>query len=49
MPAGEPVPLFQADHPFIFLIQDDETGTILFMGWVGYRTIGQEGHRRLNR
>lgn len=28
----EPVPVFRADHPFIFLIQDDETGTILFMG-----------------
>jgi serpin B len=28
----EPVPVFRADHPFIFLIQDDETGSILFMG-----------------
>jgi serpin B len=25
---------FVADHPFIFLIQDDESGTILFMGKV---------------
>lgn len=30
----EPVPVFRADHPFIFLIQDDETGSILFMGRV---------------
>jgi serpin B len=30
----EPVPVFRADHPFIFLIHDDETGAILFMGRV---------------
>jgi serpin B len=30
----EPVPVFRADHPFVFLIQDDETGAILFMGRV---------------
>ncbi len=28
----EPVPVFRADHPFIFLITDDETGNMLFMG-----------------
>jgi serine protease inhibitor len=28
----EPVPVFRADHPFIFLIQDDDTGNILFIG-----------------
>jgi serpin B len=30
----EPVPVFRADHPFIFFIQDDESGNILFMGRV---------------
>ena len=27
-------PVFRADHPFIFLIQERETGNILFMGRV---------------
>jgi len=27
-------PVFKADHPFIFIIQDNETGNILFMGKV---------------
>ena len=27
-----PPPRFIADHPFIFIIQDDESGAILFMG-----------------
>jgi serpin B len=30
----EPVPVFRADHPFLFLIQDNETGAILFVGRV---------------
>ncbi|MBP1929504.1 serpin B [Methanolinea mesophila] len=30
----EQVPVFLADHPFVFLIQDDETGNILFIGRV---------------
>jgi serpin B len=30
----EPIPVFRADHPFIFLIQDSDTGNILFMGRV---------------
>jgi serpin B len=30
----EPIPVFRADHPFIFLIQDNDTGNILFMGRV---------------
>lgn len=30
----EPVPIFKADHPFVFFIQDNESGAILFMGRV---------------
>lgn len=33
-PSEEKIPVFRADHPFIFLIQDNETGNILFMGRV---------------
>ena len=29
---GEMEPVFRADHPFVFLIQDAGTGTVLFMG-----------------
>jgi len=29
-----PTPVFKADHPFVFLIQDDSTGNILFIGRV---------------
>jgi len=28
----QPVPVFRADHPFIFLIQDQLTGSLLFLG-----------------
>jgi serpin B len=33
-PAEVPVPVFRADHPFIFLIQDNTSGNILFIGRV---------------
>jgi len=28
----EPIPVFRADHPFLFVIQDNNTGTVLFTG-----------------
>jgi serpin B len=27
-----PIPVFRADHPFLFLIRDQQTGSILFLG-----------------
>jgi serpin B len=33
-PIELPIPVFRADHPFIFLIVDKHTGSILFMGRV---------------
>jgi len=34
LPDEPKIPVFRADHPFIFLIQERETGMILFMGRV---------------
>ncbi|MDD5143996.1 serpin family protein [Methanoregula sp.] len=33
-PVGDNPPVFRADHPFIFLIRDNESGAILFLGRV---------------
>ena len=30
----KPIPVFRADHPFIFMISDKNTGEILFLGRV---------------
>jgi serpin B len=29
-----PIPVFRADHPFLFLIRDAQSGVILFLGRV---------------
>ncbi|HUT30063.1 MAG TPA: serpin family protein [Sedimentisphaerales bacterium] len=29
---GSPAPVFRADHPFIFLVKDNNSGSILFLG-----------------
>jgi serpin B len=34
LPVAKPVPVFRADHPFLFLIRDRKTKSILFLGRV---------------
>ena len=42
------IPVFQADHPFIFLIQENQTGSILFMGRVSEPTKAQKTNAQKN-
>ena len=37
-PARKRVPIFRADHPFLFLIRDNRSGVILFLGRVSQPT-----------
>ena len=40
------IPVFRADHPFIFLIQENQTGSILFMGRVSEPTTAKAANTR---
>ena len=40
---GDPIPEFNADHPFVFFIRDNSTGSILFMGRVADLNAGAVG------
>lgn len=40
-PKPRPIPVFRADHPFLFAIREHHTGTILFFGRVANPTEGR--------
>jgi serpin B len=42
------IPVFRADHPFIFLIQENQTGSILFMGRVSEPNKAQKTNAQKN-
>jgi len=40
VPPPPPVPVFRADHPFLFAIRDRRSGALLFLGRVADPTMG---------
>jgi serpin B len=47
-PPPHPLPLFRADHPFLFVIRERESGALLFLGRVTTPTPADEAGRPLS-